>query len=226
MIKNNKRCVIVTAYSQYPLISFWEFQQEDFIICADGGLDLINDYKVTPDVVIGDFDSSAKNEKEILNLYGNETEIIKVKSEKDETDTLLCIKHAISLGYDNVVLLGGLGGRFDHTIGNLQGLSYFLDESLGKKEIVLVDRDNFVTIIKNSSLLLNKSMFPMWSKIRFSIFSWNEKCSGIDIEGAKYPLKNATLSNSFPIGVSNEFDKDSVVITCKSGKLLVIVSNE
>ena len=84
----------------------------DYIICADGGVDIAKTYGIMPDCVIGDFDSTI-NSNRLDCLY------ITLPSEKDFTDTEAAINHAIELGIRDITVYGGIGGRLDHTLGNV-----------------------------------------------------------------------------------------------------------
>ena len=89
---------------------------EDFVIAADGGLLTINGLGIVPDIILGDFDS--------LGYVPKGDNIIRHKVEKDDTDMMLAVEKAIELGYHNITIFGGTGGRTDHTIANLQTMLY------------------------------------------------------------------------------------------------------
>ena len=88
-----------------------------FIIAADAGIEKLNKAGIVPDLIIGDFDSLGTRPS------GENVRVFPI--EKDDTDTMLALKEAISLGYDTVIISGGLGGELDHTMANLQTLLYY-----------------------------------------------------------------------------------------------------
>lgn len=210
---NKKRCIIVTAYGISNIKKLIETRESDLIICADGGYTFANLEDIIPDVVIGDFDS-----------YSGDLDSIKCKSlvqvpiEKDDTDTLLCVKYALKQHYKDFIILGGLGGRLDHTIANLQAMAYICDQGA---QSTLVDNRNFVTMLGQGELLI-----PRKKDQKLSLLAFSEKCTGVSISGVQYPLNNVTLKNNFPLGISNEFTSDYATIKNGSGKLLVILTKD
>lgn len=210
------RCIIITGYhtESIRLKEYFSFEEGDFIICADGGYSQAKLEGIQPDMVIGDFDSvkydSIDNE---LEASGR---VIRVASEKDDTDTMICLKYGIKRGFDDFFILGGLGGRLDHTIANLQTMSYALDQG---KSIWILDGKNRTTLRTPGSLKIERL-----EDYFISLFSYGASCSGVTIRGVKYPLENHLLTSSFPLGVSNEFLKEIAEINHSSGRLLIVLS--
>lgn len=208
-----RRCVIVTAYpKRKSLLKSIEFLPDDYIICADGGYQLAREAGIKPQVLIGDFDSWIGGPPE------GSCQVLRVPREKDDTDTMLCIKYAIMEGFHDIIVLGGIGGRFDHTAANLNGLSYGLNHGAN---VVMVDERNLIAMMENSQLVIQKK-----EGCKLSLIAYSDQCFQVNISGVKYPLKNALLSNSYPIGVSNEFDGIAAQLSCGKGKLLVILSRD
>ena len=99
-----KKCIIITSYIEGNLSELMKGQDADLILCADGGFDLAREAGITPDLLIGDFDS----------LHASLPPAIKTitfPKEKDDTDTGLCVRAAFEQGCREVLILGGLGGR-------------------------------------------------------------------------------------------------------------------
>lgn len=246
---NFNRCVIITAYLQGSIKDCLHLNNDDYIICVDGGYDLALAENISPHIVIGDFDSSSKNSPVFsISAYdsshtttydgshkeNNSPEIVRLPVEKDDTDTMMALKHGIHMGFTNIILIGGVGGRLDHTIANLQALSYFLDHAplgdsvdIPKPSIWLLGKKNKVTLIQSQKIIIG-DQFPLRrDDSKLSLLSFTQQCTGITISGVKYPLKNATLTQSFPLGVSNEVLEGSVAkVSVDQGKLLVILSTD
>ncbi|MDF3003432.1 MAG: thiamine diphosphokinase, partial [Bacillota bacterium] len=88
------RCVIITAFQSAPLLHSFDFHQSDFIICADGGYMHAAQVGLRPHVLIGDFDSLGKEALELQKDFeGSGGRIIRLPAEKDDTDTLYCLKY-------------------------------------------------------------------------------------------------------------------------------------
>jgi len=231
-----KKCYIITAYIEGNLSKIISPQKSDFIICADGGYEIAVSFSITPDLVIGDSDSQGQwdGSSFLTTLPSHKTDepspypgsctaqsptdFIHFPREKDVSDTFLCVKHAVSLGFGEIIIVGGIGGRLDHTISNIQTLAHFSD---CVKSISMTDENNFITIACNSQVTLQKK-----EDFTISLFSLSDKCSGVRTTGLYYPLENAELKNTYPLGLSNEFTDNEATIEVKNGKLLIAVSRK
>lgn len=187
-----------------------KLQSDDFIVCADGGQKHLDPLGVKPSLFLGDFDSSEKPQTDI------ETLIYPV--EKDDTDTLIAVKEGIKRGCKNFLILGGTGGRLDHTFANIQTLLYA--EKHGASAALADDR-NFAFILKNDTAFVEKNEGE-----KVSVFAFDSAVSGVSLEGFKYKFSNGSLFSHFPLGVSNEITAPQGKITVKKGTLLVIISKE
>jgi thiamine pyrophosphokinase len=184
---------------------------DDIKIAADSGYENAIALGEKPDILLGDFDSiSVRPDKDI--------ETVEVPSEKDFTDTQLAIETAVRKGADDIVIIGGLSGRLDHTLSNLSAL-----EDLWSKRIHAVATDGFnrVRYIDSSSALITRSHYKYLSVIAVS-----DVLKGVDIEGCKYPLKNAKISRSFQFAVSNEITGNCALIAIRKGKAFIVESAE
>lgn len=179
--------------------------KQDYVIAADKGLDNLKKIGIKPDVIIGDFDS--------LGFVPSGENIKRLPVEKDDTDVGFAVNYAFELGYKEFVIYGAIGGLLDHTVANLQ-LSAYISSKGGKS--VFVGDNVFVTSITNDTLKISNG------KGRLSVFALSDKAEGVFLSGLKYPLENAVIENTFPIGVSNEFTDKSAKIAVKNGTLLIV----
>jgi thiamine pyrophosphokinase len=214
------RCIIITSYQSALLKESWEFRPDDFILCADGGYSHARAAGIAPHLVIGDFDSIdyAFIENDLKDSGLTECRITRVAAEKDDTDTMICVKYGIEQGYDEIFVLGGLGGRLDHTVANLQTMCYAVEN---RKTIWFLDGKNRATLRSPGSLEIEAQ-----KDCKISLFAFGESCEGVTISGVKYPLRDHLLENDFPLGVSNEFVEKKAEISHTSGKLLIILSQD
>ena len=190
-------------------------KDDALVIAADSGYDNAKalGYAERCDFVVGDFDST--NER----AFSSRAKIIRVPSEKDETDTQLAVNTALENGADELYIIGGLSGRLDHTLSNV-----YLLEQLAKCEVyaVICDGHNRVRYLKErSSLLVPKSEYKY-----FGLISTEKESKGVSIEGAKYPLKNAKLERGTSLAISNEVVSNFAMISLKKGGLFVIESKK
>lgn len=185
-----------------------EISDTDFVICADAGYKFALENNIQPNLIVGDFDSAPCPENATC-------EIVKLPTRKNDTDLHFAINLAFEKGYNSFILTGVTGGRLDHTLATLSTLNYLSDKV---DNCFVWDLNSKIYVVK-SALVLDKPKINSY----FSVFTVSESSKGVCISGAEYPLENATLFNSFPLGVSNEFKDEKVKITLKSGKLFVIV---
>lgn len=183
-------------------------KKEDYVIAVDGGYEYVKEKRV--DLVIGDFDS--------LHYVPAHPNRITLPCEKDDTDMLAAIKEGLKAGYRSFHIYGGCGGRFSHTVANLQVLSYLLQN---KARGWLFGEQETITMLQNESMIFDETYQGY-----ISLFSYGEKAEGVTLTGLKYPLQDAVLYDSVPLGVSNEFTGVPSLIEVKKGRLLVIYQNQ
>jgi len=204
------QAIIITPCLKASIKDTVNICADDFIICADNSFPTALAQGVAPHIIIGDFDTGAPSS------FPEGTEIIRFPVEKDDSDTMLCIKEAARRGFRKITVAGGLSGRLDHTFANLQMLAY--GTSLGL-DITVTDGENEAFLLCPGKAVLQKK-----EGFSLSLFSYGEKASGISLTGAKYPLENGELTNLFPLGLSNEIISDKAELSFTSGMLLVIIS--
>lgn len=203
----SKCCFI---FGGYPCNSTFDFSlsENDMVICADGGVKLAERLGVRPQLAVGDFDTiSVKDCRHDIECY---------PPEKDDTDMMIAVKTGFRLGYRNFIILGGIGGRLDHTFANIQTLNYISDN--GGKGMLLSDNDAVTVQLPKSAVYYKEDYHYI------SVFSLTDICEGVYLKGLKYPMENGVLTAGFPLGISNEFLSEKCVIELKKGKLLIIRS--
>ena len=178
---------------------------DDLIIAADGGYAHAVSCGLSPDLVIGDFDS--------LQEQPPKSAII-LPVEKDQTDMAAAIDLGIERGYSVFHIYGGTGGRIDHTLANIQCLAALAQQGIRAR---LFDQDSLITAICNESI-----HFGAGATGTISAFSHGEMASGVYEIGLKYPLSDATLTNTFPLGVSNAFTGAPAEIRVEDGTLVIV----
>ena len=125
------------------------------------------------------------------------------------------IRYAVAHNFDELFIYCALGGRLDHTVGNIQSASYAASKGL---TVRIIDSDNELCIFSD-----NEIIFPKRDNCSISVLSLSDKCDGVSVTGGKYKLENATVTNIFPIGISNEWT-DSISVSVKTGIIAVIMS--
>ncbi len=205
-----KRCVIVGAAPFADAVYLRHFvKADDHIIAADGGTRLVAAMGLSPHMVIGDFDSSMCPTKTIACTV--------LPTRKDDTDVLAAVRIALANGYRSFVLLGCMGGRFDHTLANLFVLR-FLEEHGAHG--VMIDEHHEIHLLG-----VGEHVLPVANGRYFSLLPYGGDVHGVTVRGASYETDNVTLDTVFPIGVSNAFDGKPVSITVKEGYLLLVLAD-
>lgn len=191
----------------------------DCIIGVDKGLEFCYRNHVIPDWILGDFDSISK---EVIDWYREQQEIPirQYKPEKDDTDTRLGMELALKLGSDKIFLLGAIGGRLDHYMGNLQSL---LITARKEKEGWILDEQNAITVRRAGKICIHKE--EQFGKY-VSFFSMGDEVTGLSLTGFQYPLDGYTLKNSDGIAVSNQLLDDCGIIEFETGYLMMVLSKD
>lgn len=187
----------------------------DLIIACDKGYEYALSLNLKPDFIVGDFDSLDDN---LIKQINNEKNVLRFPKRKDDTDTFIAVRKAIELGCTSVSVICAFGNRFDHSFANIQTAIFLAENNVrsyfyGNNEILIC--------IKNSSITI-----PPVAGFSVSVFSASEKSLGVDICGAEYNINDASLSYSFPLGVSNEFKNENIRVSVKNGTLIIILSKK
>lgn len=190
------------------------------LVAADSGMEwFMRNREITPDLAVGDFDSlSGEGKVYMESLEG--LEIIRLKPEKDDSDTQSAVNHMIEKGAREILILGATGTRLDHVLANLGLLS------LGKEKgvhITLADQWNYITLIESGTVLKKAEQFGKY----VSFFTVGGDVTGLTLTGFKYPLAGYHLRVSDSgLTVSNEIKEETATVTYESGQLLMIISRD
>jgi thiamine pyrophosphokinase len=197
------KCIIFCAAEFDQLLA--PIAPGDFVIAADGGLRHVEHVGITPDVILGDFDS--------LGYTPDCAQVFPV--EKDDTDAMLAVRLGLDRGFQEFILYGSLDGpRLDHTVANFQTLQFLADRGARG---CLVGKMSIVTVLKNG-----KISFPAHFRGNFSAFCMGADAQKVTMQGLYYPLENGKLTSGFPLGVSNHFVGSEAMVSVQNGSLLLI----
>lgn len=198
--------------------AFLKKEKPDYLLIADRGMQFCYEQGITPDYVMGDFDSS---DAKIVSYYRNceGVQIIEFQPEKDDTDMEIAIKKAIELGSDKILILGAFGGRMDHCLANIHLLKMTLDAGV---ETHLVDEQNDICLITGKCELEKESQYGKY----VSFLPFTDRVTGITLQGFKYPLEDYTMDKGTSLGVSNEIQEDICKISFENGIMVMIQSRD
>ena len=182
---------------------------EDITLAADSGYENALSLGEKVDIFVGDMDSYDGEIDE-------KTEVIRLKPEKDVTDTQAALEVALGRGAREIFIIGGLDGRLDHTLSNLA----ILEDAKERGFFVQITNGyNRVRFIRNDSTLVGKSQFRY-----FGLLAADEVVKGVEIQGAKYPLKNEKLQRRMQWAVSNEIEGNCAFVSVKKGGVFIVES--
>ena len=205
MVQNDRICYVVGAMSLSLALRPFP-APGDYVIAADRGYDSLMAYGVTPDLVVGDFDS--------LGYTPNHPNVTQLPAEKDDTDMVYALRKGLELGYRRFVLLGGVGGRLEHTLANLQLLDWLTTQGAAG---FLAGEKTVATALRSGTMTFPASMTGF-----LSVFCNSGEAEGVTLSNLKFPLDNHTLEGTFPLGVSNEFTGETACVSVKNGSLFLV----
>lgn len=188
------------------------------IIGVDRGVEFLYRHKILPSYMVGDFDSLPE---EIMNYYKErgDVPIRAYNPVKDASDTEIAVRLGVTLGSEHMIILGATGGRLDHLWANVQSLTI---PFMAGVEAVILDVQNRIRLIGNETHLLKEDAYGPY----FSLFPLGETVRGLNICGAKYPLRNHTLIPCDSLCVSNEFEEDEVIIDFSCGTVILMETRD
>lgn len=180
---------------------------DDLVIAADAGWLHAPNYGLTPALSVGDFDTAPPPDH---------IPVVTHPVRKDDTDLMLAVRIGLEKGYRTFVLLGAAGGRADHTFAAYQTLRYLKDQGARG---YLVGDGTITTLLSSEEIT-----FSWKAETTFSLFAVGEVAEKVTIRGASYPLEKGTLTDSFPLGVSNAFTDAPLTVSVDKGHLLMMAA--
>ena len=179
------------------------------VICADGGVKNARTAGLSPNLLIGDWDSGGAPEEGVP--------AVTLPAEKDMTDLQAAVDEALRRGYRQMLLTGCIGGRLDHTASNLALLEWIAGRG---GDALMLDGDNEVRFWGGGTLIL-----PNRPAYRYlSLIPLDREIEGVTLRGVKYPLTEHRLFRGDTLSVSNEPAGEEIMITVQSGRVLVVRS--
>ncbi len=218
--RRQNRCVICAAgpvenaEALRPLL-----RPDDWVIAADGGVALARRLGLTPSLLVADFDSSLRPEFSSGKQEAAGVPIASLPVKKDDTDTMAAARIALDRGFRDFLLLGGTGGRLDHTVANFAVLLHLRRHGA---RAVMADEHG-----RTELLLPGRYLVEPEAGMKLSLLPYAGEVTGLSVKNVEYPLENATLTPDFPLGVSNEFaGSRPVEIAFEKGILQLFLSKD
>ncbi|RKJ03028.1 thiamine diphosphokinase [bacterium D16-54] len=215
-------CLIITGGKLDLAFARSFLERETFhkVIAVDGGLEAVRALGLTPDYVVGDFDTV---EEDVIEEFRKASYIVweSHKPEKNETDTELARNRALTLACDRIVFLGATGGRVDHLLGNLHLLYGCMEREV---EAWIVDAWNKIYLVDQNRTFVRDQL---WGKY-VSFLPYTEKVTGITLKGFKYPLNKKNIKRGEEAGlcISNEVEDEVGTLEFEEGVLVCVESRD
>jgi len=181
------------------------------MICCDGGARHLSEAERKPDVVIGDMDSIAPEQRKRYERQG--VEMIRYPTGKDFTDTALALDYALGLKPERIQIWGALGGRIDHALANV-----FLLVRAKKAGVAACLLDEY----GEAFVLTEETVFENAEDCLVSLLALSPRVEGVTLEGFAYPLEEGAFELSESRGISNRIVSKRARIRVLSGHLLVV----
>lgn len=215
-----KRCLIVTGGTIDIAFAkdFLSQRSYDYVIAADAGLEVLRPLHISPNAVVGDLDTV---DKKVLEEYQNQPDIeFEIhKPEKDETDTELALLTAARQGCEAVDILGALGGRMDHAIGNIQLMYQFFCQGM---EVNIYDARNRRYLLGGHKVFHREEVYGKY----ISFLPMTETVEGLTLRGFKYPLQRRTIGLGTSLCISNELKREEGILELEKGVLLCVEAHD
>ncbi|MCQ2507789.1 MAG: thiamine diphosphokinase [Dorea sp.] len=191
----------------------------EYIIAVDKGINFFYKHQIKPNYIVGDFDSA---DDSIRTYFRTETNIPirELNPIKDESDTETAIRMAMTLGANEIIILGGTGGRMDHFWANVQSLKIPLKAGV---RACIVDEQNYIYLLAPGKQVIKKA--DCFGKY-ISFFPLGEDVYGFTLEGFAYPTYGMHLTSDKSLCVSNEVEDDEASISFRTGTLLVMETRD
>jgi thiamine pyrophosphokinase len=192
-------------------------QPGDVYVGADRGALFLVRHGIKPNMALGDFDSVDETELDFIRL--NSKQMIACDPVmKDLSDTEMAFSWALEQKPLEIILYGGLGTRFDHSLANIHLLSQALQS---QTTCTIVDSHNRIRLINQFTKLTRTTRYS-----HVSLLPFTSKVTGITLQGFQYPLNEATLTIGQSLGISNRIIEPFGYIQIDQGHLLVIESKD
>lgn len=125
----------------------------------------------------------------------------------------------MTLGCSELLILGATGGRIDHLWANVQILTIPFRAGIDAR---ILDPRNSIRLIGGTTVLKKDEVYGPY----FSLFPLGQEVYGFNIQGAKYPLRNHTLTPYDSLCVSNQLEADEVTVSFSAGIVILMETRD
>jgi len=206
--------IFANGIFSHPEIDRARLRPDDWVIAADGGARHCHTLGLTPAVLIGDFDSIKIQARQALEQQG--VTVVPFPESKDETDLELALRYAVEGGVNEVLILAGMGSRWDQSLANL--LIPAMVELAGV-QVRLIDGPQEAALVRSGETL--KLQGRPGDKV--SLIPLGGDAQGVTTHGLEYPLQEDTLYFGATRGVSNILLSKEATIHLERGMMACLI---
>ena len=189
-------------------------KEVDMVVCGDGGADYCFKASIMPDMIIGDLDSISHDSLKII--YDKNIPVERYPAKKDATDSELAIEFLINKNFKEIILMGAMGSRMDHTLSNIFLLKKLKDNGIDGK---IIDEHNIIYLVDKELELSKDDAY-------ISILSITNSGTSVTLRGFEYELDKINIAFGSSYGISNRIAKDKAYIFVHRGTCLVFISRD
>lgn len=182
-------------------------------IGVDRGAFILAEAGISMEKAVGDFDSVSPGEWEKIKTAVQLPDIF--PPEKNETDLELAVSFAEKQKPEQIVLVGGTGGRLDHFLSAVH-----LMEMSGSS-LTIEDKVNRMFSLEAGRHCVSRSSFPY-----VSFLPATETVEDLTLKGFRYDLANKNLTKKSTLCISNEWKYTEAEVYFRTGRLLMIESRD
>lgn len=208
-----KEHVVVLTGGELRGVSSVDVPPAPYVIAADSGLAWASALGLEPDLIVGDMDSVDPDALADFEEQGGRTEVRRFESAKDFSDFELAMEAALQREPATITVIGLLGGRFDHVLGNVAVLA---KPELRRAEVVALTATERIAVVHDHVELAGRPGDLV------SLLPFGGDAHGVRTAGLRYALKDETLFCSRSRGIDNEFVQEGATVSLTDGVLLAI----
>lgn len=181
------------------------------VIAADGGAHHLDPLGLKPDFIIGDLDSA--DDRLVRRLAGSGAQVLEYSRDKDQTDLELALLFSLGINEEEILIFGGIGGRWDHSLANILLLAH---PQLIDREITFVEKGQRLCLVHSHTEVRGApgdliSIIPIDGRVRVSF-----------TKGLRWQLADELLLLGPTRGVSNEMTSERAEIMVAQGRLICV----
>ena len=201
---------------ELPDFSLWA---DDIWIGVDAGAVALIERGIEPTAAVGDFDSVSK--EQFARIKSILPDFEAASPDKDETDTELALKKAMTFHPKTVIITGVTGGRLDHYMSALHAI-YAVHLKYPDTQFFLVNKQNRIRFLEPGSHEIQRAGLYRY----ISFYPFAEEIKGFSLSGFKYEVSGETIPFGSTWFISNELEQLGIVSFIEGNCIMIESADE